>query len=134
MKDLLEFPNCKLYDNGRFRLPNKVRKQFENGRVKQLVIIPAKNNKLKLIPASWWERMKAEEKKEIPVDFLIRPQSLKATFLELHPELIDYLKATENIYFEADGKLFLLWNDADYDHRHKFRKKQLHIITHGVKK
>jgi len=132
--DLLEFPNCKLYDNGRFRLPNKVRKQFESWRVKQLVIIPAENNKLKLMPASWWERMKAEEKKEIPVDFPVRAQSLSATFLELHPDLVKLLGKTEYLHFKIKEKYSLIWNDTDYDHRNKFRKKQLHIITHDVKK
>ena len=132
--DLLEFPNCKQYDNGRFRLPNKVRKQFESWRVKQLVIIPTENNKLKLMPASWWERMKAEEKKEIPVDFPIRPQSLTATFLELHPELITYQGATENLHFKAKEKYYLLWNDATYSRENEIMKEQIHKMYHGVNK
>jgi len=131
MQDLLEYPSCKLYDNGRFRLPNKVRKQFESWRVKQFVLIPAEDDKLKLMPASWWERMKTEEKKQVPVDFPVRPQSLSVTLLELHQDLIKFLGTTEYLHFEAKEKYYLLWNDTDYNRENKFMKEQIQKMYFG---
>ena len=131
MQDLLEYPSCKLYDNGRFRLPNKVRKQFESWRVKQFVLIPAEDDKLKLMPASWWERMKTEEKKQVPVDFPVRPQSLSVTLLELHQDLIKFLGNTEYLHFEAKEKYYLLWNDTDYNRENKFMKEQIQKMYFG---
>ena len=131
MQDLLEYPSCKLYDNGRFRLPNKVRKQFESWRVKQFVWIPAEDDKLKLMPASWWERMKTEEKKQVPVDFPVRPQSLSVTLLELHQDLIKFLGTTKYLHFEAKEKYYLLWNDTDYNRENKFMKEQIQKMYFG---
>ena len=131
MQDLLEYPSCKLYDNGRFRLPNKVRKQFESWRVKQFVLIPAEDDKLKLMPASWWERMKTEEKKQVPVDFPVRPQSLSVTLLELHQDLIKFLGTTKYLHFEAKEKYYLLWNDTDYNRENKFMKEQIQKMYFG---
>ena len=131
MQDLLEYPSCKLYDNGRFRLPNKVRKQFESWRVKQFVLIPFEDDKLKLIPASWWERMKTEEKKQVPVDFPVRPQSLSVTLLELHQDLIKFLGTTKYLHFEAKEKYYLLWNDTDYNRENEFMKEQIHKMYFG---
>ncbi|MCF7911384.1 MAG: hypothetical protein K9M99_02560 [Candidatus Cloacimonetes bacterium] len=129
--DLLEYPSCKLYKNGRFRLPNKVRKHFEKLRVKQVVLLADSQNKIRIIPVSKWERMKLAEKDKLPVQYPIRAQALAGTFLVLHPVLKQYLSNTENLFFqfvkadepnfnETDKPIwnetgYLIWNEADYE-------------------
>jgi DNA-binding transcriptional regulator/RsmH inhibitor MraZ len=133
MIDFLEFPSCKLYDNGRFRLPNKVRKQLESWRIKKVVMIARKSRKIMLIPAGTWDKMKLEEKNKLPVQYPVRAQLVSGSFLVLHPELIKYLGETEILYFQLKDNYYRIWSRAVYNKANEIKDRQLRKLRQEFK-
>jgi len=131
MKDLLEYPSCKLYKNGRFRLPNKVRQQMESWRIRRVVVLADEPGKIRIIQAVKWNRMKAEDKRKIPIKCPVRTQSVSGSFIVLNPCLQQYLGETETIYFELDKDHYLIWNEADYQEQNEIREAELQKMYYG---
>ena len=112
--DVIEYPFCKLYKDGKFRLPNKVRNYLRSLRIQKVVLIPNTGNKILMLPVSHWERSKNYYHENFPVSYPVRPQSIDSTFLYLHPKLIEYLPKTENLFFEQNDKYYLIWIEDEY--------------------
>ncbi len=125
MFDILQYPACKLYEKKRFRLPNPVRNFLQNKKIRKLVLIAEQDNKILLLPLSVWEKNIGFYKKNTPVHFPVRAQSLSSTFLYLHPELSNYLGETENLYFEESGDHYITWNEAGYQRENEKETEKL---------
>jgi hypothetical protein len=123
--DILQYPSCKLYDNGKFRLPNQIRRELQNRRVHRVVMIAAKPGRLLLLPVSKWERNKKFYNDNYAVNYPVRPQPIAGTFLSLNSQLSDFLGKTENLYFEADGDFHTIWNEKFYKEENDANQKFL---------
>ncbi|MCF7919410.1 MAG: hypothetical protein K9N06_05805 [Candidatus Cloacimonetes bacterium] len=112
--DMLLYPSCKLYKNGRFRLPNKIKTELLKARYQRVVILADADKKCLIVPVSIWEKKKLDFVLAEELNYPQRPQSLQKTYLQLYPELINYLNNPHTLYIEHNSDHCVIFTDKNY--------------------
>lgn len=131
MEDILKYPACKLYDSGRFRLPNAVRKKLQQKRVRRIVMLAAENGSILLVPVSRWQRNKQAYQNE-KLKHPVREIPLEGTFIHFPPILQEHLGNSETIYFEEKDGFYQVFNKRTYQNLNEATRKEiLSLISNG---
>lgn len=123
--NILSYPSCKLYADGRFRLPNQIREELLKARFLQVVILAAEGEKCIILPISIWEKNRHAFPVLEDLKYPQRPQGLKKTFLKLHPELLKYLKNPQLLFLEYKNDHCLIYNEKNYHQINRKIKEEL---------
>lgn len=132
MTDILQYPSCKLYENGSFRLPVKIRKELISKRFKRLVIAADTKGSCVMYPVSVWEKRKKYLDPEKVSDCPKYPQSLDKTFLHIHQRIIACLENPEKLYFEFNGETCRIYSESIYEEMNVLEKDKLNELYESL--
>jgi len=130
--DILLFPSCKLYENGKFRLPSQIKSDLLKARYQRVVILAAKDGRCMILPVSLWEKNKQAFPINEDIKYPCRPQALDKTHLTLHLELMTYLNNPQILYIEFKGDHCLILNEETYLLENIRQKKLLEALYENL--
>lgn len=130
--DVLLYPSCKLYANGRFRLPNSIKAELLRKRYQRVVILADSSPCCLLLPVSIWEKNKQALNLNPGLRYPKRPQDISHTHLHLYPALYEYLQKPEKIYVGFSQNICYILNEKEYKKRNRQQEKLLENLYENL--